>query len=564
MRGGVGSRRSVRYAAVAAAALVAGLLPGTDSAASGGTGSLSLVYACQFASGEQDVTAKFSQQFPANGAVGIPLQPGELTLSVSVPRAGATALLPADAATVTADAGLTAHVTQGPSAADVQWTGLKAPQTAVPGTGDLVVTLTGTVPAVTVTAPGDVTFAAGALTLTLHPQTAAGTATPAPSGGATTDPAAPSAAATPSATDQASVTSTPADVTGACTARPGQDAALGTVPVPAGPGPGGRSGPGAGAAGSRGPAVPATGGPPGAPASGSPSAGRGPYGTIVPQDQQPHSGVSTCGPTPAGDLDPSRLPTPPPGSIVLPFPGQPPFPDVPMCGFVVGFSNVKKLNGAMILNDPYAHPALTDINLARRRVFKFTGDSPYVEADSTALMVLPPSHATFLTYGFMPTTAEVDFVPLGVMTVVSTGDVYYQQPIVTVISGYQEIRIRHVRINGTPLDVGPNCRTSRPVDVVLTGRKDDYLPVNDGRPDYDIQTGGPLTDMNLVIPPFTGCGTDRGHGEDLDSLFTASLSGSGNTLNLVQGRLCDPVTQPETTCQPEIPIPPLPVRKSAP
>jgi hypothetical protein len=114
-----------------------------------------------------------------------------------------------------------------------------------------------------------------------------------------------------------------------------------------------------------------------------------------------------------------------------------------------------------------------------------------------------------------------------------------------------------VRVNGTPLDVGPNCRTASPLDVVLHGRKDAGLPDDDGKPDYDIQDGGPLTDTDLVIPPFTGCSN---HGENLNALFTSAISGPGNSLNLVQGRICDPINAPYL-CQPEIPIPPLPHRK---
>jgi len=98
-----------------------------------------------------------------------------------------------------------------------------------------------------------------------------------------------------------------------------------------------------------------------------------------------------------------------------------------------------------------------------------------------------------------------------------------------------------------------------PVDVVLKGRKDEQLPGGgDNKPDYDIQDGGPLVDKNLTIPPFTGCAS---HGENFNALLTAAISGSGNTLNLVQGRICDPLNAPEL-CQPEIQIPPLPVRKT--
>lgn len=583
MTGGVGARRSVRYAAVATAALVAGLLPGQDSAASGGAGNVSLGYACAFPSGAQDVTAQFSQQFPAAGSVGIPVRPGKLTLAVAIPRAGATALLPAGAASVTAAADLTAHITEGTSSADAHWSALAAPATAVPGDDALVLELTGAVPGVEITAPGQVAFAAGAFTLTLHPQSApsggstppdgsgSGSPSPAdpaadPAADAAADAATPAPTGTPAATPTGtpSAPTTPSDITGVCTPKPGQNTTLGTVPVKArkgaaGSGSGGHGGPADGSGASASPGGAGGNGSSAAgssPGGGSPDASR--PGTVVPLDAPIHSGITTCGATPHGALDPKRFPPHNPGAIVLPFPNMPPFPDAPQCGFVVGLSNIAKLNGATIVNDPYHKPALAEINSGRRKVLDFAHQ--YVEVDSIASLILPPSHAAFLTYGFMPTTADVDFVQRGVMTIVQSGDDFFHQPILTTIGGYQDIRIHNVRMNGTPLDVGPNCHTARPVDIVLKGRKDAGLPDDDGKPDYDIADGGPLTDLDLVIPPFTGCVTGHGHGENLDALFTAALSGPGNTLNFVQGRLCDPLSAPQM-CQPEIQIPPLPRRK---
>lgn len=89
------------------------------------------------------------------------------------------------------------------------------------------------------------------------------------------------------------------------------------------------------------------------------------------------------------------------------------------------------------------------------------------------------------------------------------------------------LRIYDVRVNGVPLDVGPNCRTSSPLDVQMKGTK----------PEYTVNDGGILRGT-FKIPPFTGCGV----GEDLDSLFTASISGPDtppyNYIKLVQGRPC--------------------------
>ena len=75
MRGAVTPRQSVRFAAVVAAALLAGVLPGTDSAASGGKGELSLAYACRFGTVQQDVTVAFTQTYPQRGRSASPSSP---------------------------------------------------------------------------------------------------------------------------------------------------------------------------------------------------------------------------------------------------------------------------------------------------------------------------------------------------------------------------------------------------------------------------------------------------------------------------------------------------------
>ncbi|WP_263983821.1 DUF6801 domain-containing protein [Streptomyces sp. HPF1205] len=576
MRGGTKPRRSVWLGSVVTAALTAAALSAMNSAAVGEQGRLSLSYECASAGrapgAGQDVTVGFEQRYPGSGTPGAPIRPGALTATVTVPRAGVTALLPGDTAAVTGTADLTARVTQGASRATADWAGLTAARTGVPDTGDLVLVFTGNVPAVSVSGPGDVTFAMGDLVLSLAPRPgnpssatpsaapvpgstspsvpeAAAPSTPSAASASTPSAGSPSAAGTPSGPSGPSGSGSSGGVTVTCVPAAGAATTLATVPVPGGPAPSAASGPSAVTPGASGGNIR-----PHATAGGGPGTDTGTI-TVTPEPTPPHSGITTCGKTPTGALDPKRLPPVSQTAIVLPLPGMPDFPPSPQCAFADGFSNVGKLGGAMIVNDPYAHPALAEINSGRRKVLDYTNQ--YVEVDSILSLQLPPSRATFVTYGFMPTSARVDFVPRGLFTVVQTGDDFFGQPILTTIGGYQDIRLHDVRINGTPLDVGRDCHTVRPLDIVLNGRKDAGLPDDDGKPDYDIQDGGPLTDDNLVIPPFTGCAA---HGEDLNALFTAALSGPGNSLNLVQGRICDPLNAPYL-CQPEIPIPQLPHRK---
>uniref|UniRef100_UPI00068E4BCD hypothetical protein n=1 Tax=Kitasatospora sp. MBT63 TaxID=1444768 RepID=UPI00068E4BCD len=310
---------------------------------------------------------------------------------------------------------------------------------------------------------------------------------------------------------------------------------------------------------------------PAATASGRRSTPQVPLGTLPGRPRRPstvkvqparHSGVNTCPDAPTGELDPHRLPPVPDGATVIPFPDMDPFPDVPACAFAVGYANVHKLGQAALVNDPGHGPALAALNMTRRFVTLWDpepGQQPYFEADSLGYLQLPPSDTSFLTYGFVPTTAKMELVPQGPLTIVATGNSDWDQPAEFTIGGYQSLRLYDVKINGTPLDVGPDCRTSRPVDLRLTGRQDDYLPGGgDGKPDYTLQGGGPLTQRDLDIPPFTGCSAG---GEDLDALFTAAVSGSGNTLNLVQGAICTPTSDQPNGCEPEIELPDLPHRR---
>ncbi|MEU6850159.1 DUF6801 domain-containing protein [Actinacidiphila alni] len=623
MRGARKPRRAVRFAAVAAVALLAGSLPGPDSAAGAPDGKVTLGYACRFPAGTgtdgagtgtdsgtdsgtasassdgaataagsgtpggtgravvADATVTVVQNYPDTAVVGKPIQPGDPTVTLTLSHTAAAALLPAGAATLTGTASLTAHVSQGASRADAVWPSLTAPAAPADGDGDVVLTFGGPVPPVTVTAPGDVRFAAGELDLKLTPKAGAPSSPPdSPSpgagGGTSTDAgtdtgaadaagagtqAATSADGTPSGTP----TGAPAplaDLVGTCTPKPGQDDLLGAVPV-AGAADGGATGPGhaappgagsgsdsasGGATGTRahtGTGAPATG------TTGTRSAG----GNTITLSSPPHSGVHDCEDPPKGDTDPAVMASiPRPSNAVRsPGPDDPPFPPYSQCGYVTGYSNVMKLHGAAVINDLTRKP--TRVTVVQKSLWtEFTNPDPlqqYFEIDSIAKLALPPSETSFLTFGFMPVTARMELLPKGLMTVVTVGTSNLGTITTSTIYGKQELRLSDVKVNGVPLDVGRNCRASAPLDIKLVGYDRSSLT---GRPtgptDYGVQDGGPLAQDDLYIPPFTGCGS---HGENLNSLFTSSISGHGNSLNLIQGPLCVPIAA--SGCDPEIAFP---------
>ncbi|MET9218038.1 DUF6801 domain-containing protein [Streptomyces sp. NPDC008079] len=585
MRGAVKPRRAVRFAAVAAAALLAGLLPGPDSAASGPDGKVTLGYACAFPAGTaadgsggtdkavvQDVTVALVQNYPDTAVVGKPIQPGDLTATVTMPRAGAEALLPAGTTALTGAASLTAHVAQGTSRADAVWPGLTAPSTPLKGDGDLVLTFGGAVPPLTVTASGEVRFTAGELDLKLSPVTDPASAPPdSPSTGTDSatgtdsDSASGADSATGTAADSAGTgqaAKDAADIIGTCAPKPDQGDLLGTVSVPGTPG--GSSGPGhATAPGGSSAAAPTprTGSRAGVgktgegAGDGAPDAARSDGRNTITLASPPHSGVHDCEDPPEGDTDPAVMDSipRPPNAVRSPGPGDPPFPPYSQCGYVTGYSNVFKLKGAAVINDLTKKP--TRVTVVQKSIWtEFTDPDPlkqYFEIDSIAKLALPPSDTTFLTFGFVPVTARMELLPKGLMTVVTVGTSNLGTITTSTIYGKQELRLSDVKVNGVPLDVGADCRASAPLDIKLVGYDRSSLT---GRPtgptDYGVQDGGPLAQDDLYIPPFTGCGS---HGENLNSLFTSAISGHGNSLNLIQGPLCVPIAA--SGCDPEIAFP---------
>lgn len=236
-----------------------------------------------------------------------------------------------------------------------------------------------------------------------------------------------------------------------------------------------------------------------------------------------------CPPAVSAAPDPSRLPAPPAGARITT--AAP----TPACTYAVGYATIRKMHDAVIVNDPARSPAMSAVAINERLV-SATG---YFEVDSVGQFDFPDPSATTLAFGFMPITARIHFTasPATIVTVKAG-----TQAAKTTIGYTQTIAVYDVRLNGTPLNVGPDCRTAAPAETVLTGTA----------PGYQVLTGGPLTG-HVDIPAFTGCRTPAG--EDLDPLITASISGPGNVLDIAQGALCTsqsgcsgtPVPKPPTS-----------------
>ncbi|MFI9586250.1 DUF6801 domain-containing protein [Streptomyces sp. NPDC052236] len=517
MKGAIGRpRRTARVAALGAVGLVAGLIAGPGSAAQARDADVTVAYECQFPAGPQEVRAEFTGAYPDEGAVNRPIQPGETTVKLNVPRAALAGALPEGTVAVTGRATVTAHVGQNGKTVEAAWQNLATPLTPLPESGDLELVHQGPVPSVTVTAPGEVTFTAGDFKLTLTPRTADSGS----GGNPSEDPSGePSGEPSESPGEEGRGLGDLALPSVACEPRDGQDARLATVPVPEEPGPD--------------PTATASGDTPG---TGQPG-GTGPGGIDVEATEPPPAAI--C-PTekPAGQIDESFVPQPPPGDPprVINLPGT------HGCAYAVGLANVRKLNSAMIINDPKKDPQLVNVLVVIRSVIRSNNakGGGYQRFDSLGELKLRDAESTFLTFGFQPVTAKVEFIN-GPLTV-STGEIRFTGGTKTPFAQagfYQSLRVYDVKVNGTPLDVGPNCRSARPYRVVLHGKFPEYV---------HIMTGGRMSG-DLTIPEFAGCGTA---GEDLDQLFSASISGSGNHIEMIQGPVCVP-KQTNTTCPPKLP-----------
>ncbi|WP_189763858.1 DUF6801 domain-containing protein [Streptomyces xanthochromogenes] len=354
-----------------------------------------------------------------------------------------------------------------------------APSVPLTSPGGAVFRATGDVPTVTANSPGDLTVTAAGLTLEFRPVTTEGGATD------------------------------PATLSVPCTPAPGAKGLLATVPI--------------GTASSSPAPTPST-------SATAPAAGGASRSTpeSAPRIAPPKAAASPAATAPKcqGDTtDPLAL-----------------------AAYTTGYSNVTKMGNASLipvfcskvvqgpnqLKRIEVRPGVFELHLLQNSMGRL---------DYQGRAQTPPGPATFLTFGFMPTTATMTLEATGPLSIESDlnntaghGETYIRAPLV--------LHISDVKVNGTPLDVGPNCRTTGPVystdpdparntkdHLVLLGElKKGADTVWRG---YSLSRGGPL-DGSVTIPPFTGCGV----GEDLSPLFTASVSGPANTVKQNQGAPC--------------------------
>ncbi|MEW2356446.1 DUF6801 domain-containing protein [Spirillospora sp. NPDC029432] len=455
-------RRRARTAGIAAVVLLAGLLPGARAAAAAQEADAVLRYACQFPAGVEPVKVRVKGTFPATGETGKAIQPRKVSVAVAAPGEALRKAAGSGAAKVTGIANLQTLSTQSGRPTSSEWSGLAIPSTPLGGSGDTTLVASGAVPAVPSAGAGDVVLSAGMLTLRLSTG-AEGTA----------------------------AYGTPIE----CTPQLGQDTTLVTVPLD---------------------------GPEQAPPTGTPGSGGG-TGTGGTGDRAAAAQENRCSPAPPDEYNPKFMhlfPDPALENAV-----ESPTNTEVACALVDGLSNVNKLKGAApARGELVAHIKKQGFN----RFPTSVSDPGYSQVRHVGKGNFQVTQSVFLTFDFMPTRAKLEITQIGNSNIVNEGPAGARRTRPNLSKAWTEVSMRlfDVHVNGTFMDVGPNCRSSKPILLALEGTSEGDYP-------YDVEAGGFLTGT-ADIPAFTGCGV----GEDLDRLFTASVSGKGNFVRVVQGPVC--------------------------
>ncbi|MET8994108.1 DUF6801 domain-containing protein [Amycolatopsis sp. NPDC004169] len=179
----------------------------------------------------------------------------------------------------------------------------------------------------------------------------------------------------------------------------------------------------------------------------------------------------------------------------------------------------------------------------------FTVDIDTAASRVSGAAIFKPATTSFLGFGFVPVTATVEFLPLDYKNskMIEVGGGLF-----TGDDGFTYLRtelkvmgkLSGAKINGVPLDVGPDCVTSEPVSLEITGP---YDPFTTGHVRTDPEKG-------FYLPPFRGCGAD---GQDLTPLLSGMSTGWGNQAFIDTYNL-NGCTEPDhTNCPPDT-LPPIP------
>ncbi len=246
------------------------------------------------------------------------------------------------------------------------------------------------------------------------------------------------------------------------------------------------------------------------------------------------------GPRPAGPQKHSLLDEEPPPddttTMVLPLqPNQ-----------VDNTSTIAK-TGAVIRSKPAALANGVWLNITNADGFP-------IRSEITGELAFAPVTTTYLGYGFLPISATVEFLPVDYRS--STMIHSFGTLFDGLLRNHLDVvsRLSDVKVNGVPLDAGPDCVSETPMAIDMMG---EYDPFGGGFITTDPNNPDPKF-RGFTLPPFKNCGA----AEKLSSLFTGQNSGPGNqaSARLTIIPLCSEADHRK--CPPVTPIPAETFRKS--
>ncbi|MEQ0558622.1 DUF6801 domain-containing protein [Amycolatopsis sp. NEAU-NG30] len=176
-----------------------------------------------------------------------------------------------------------------------------------------------------------------------------------------------------------------------------------------------------------------------------------------------------------------------------------------------------------------------------------TPDGFPIRSEVTGEVAFAPVTVSYLGYGFLPISATVEFLPVDYRhtTMIRSFGTLFEGTLrnhLDVVS-----RLSDVKVNGVPLDAGPDCVSETPIPIDMIGEYDPFagglITTDPANPDPKFR--------GFTLPPFKNCGA----AEKLSSLFTGQNSGPGNqaTARLTIIPLCQEADH--RACPPVAPIP---------
>ncbi|MFI6496207.1 hypothetical protein [Nonomuraea typhae] len=280
-----------------------------------------------------------------------------------------------------------------------------------------------------------------------------------------------------------------------------------------------------------------------------PATGPARTATCTPESATVQAKVLFRGPSPGTDCPPNptatalnpdfEVPEVPPTAV----PG--PIPPAMGCAKLKGFSNIKKLGAGVSIESLSAVKSLTGFRWLVPRDPP-PGTVPWQRQDYVGDNQPVRATGTFLTFGFVPTTTTVELTQVGTANVhlIDSSTADGSDDLMVAVNARVTMRVLKASMNGQEVEVGPKCRTSKPLDLKLRGGEMYDPPYQD-----NLLVGGVLRGL-VTIPPFTGCGV----GEDISRLLTAAVAGKGNEIQVTQGALCGTAGAPSPQCPPEVTI----------